>query len=178
MKLWWAVVPAMLVLFALLGYGLTSDPKHIPSPLVGKAFPPLPGNDLNGNAVTLGDIKGRPTIVNVWASWCVSCRAEHRVLVRGAKVYSNKIDLIGVNYKDELRDAQAWLNRFGDPYLWSYQDISGRVGIELGVYGVPETFFINAQGMIVKKIAGPLTDESLREGVELITRSDVATAGE
>jgi len=178
MKLWWGIIPAMIVLFGLLGYGLTSNPKHIPSPLIGKTFPQLVGKDLTGKDITLGNTKGRPTIVNVWASWCVSCRAEHRVLVRGAKAYGSKVDLIGINYKDELPDAQRWLSNFGDPYLWSYQDLSGRAGIELGVYGVPETFFIDAQGMIVKKIAGPLTDETLREGVELITRSDVAAAKE
>lgn len=168
-KLWWLIVPGLVALIALLAYGLTSDPRHIPSPLIGKHFPQISGNSLEGDAVILGAGNGRPQVVNVWASWCVSCRAEHRVLLRGAGRYANSVDIVGINYKDQLADAQNWLNQLGNPYTWIFQDQKGRTGIELGVYGVPETFFVNRNGVIVHKIAGPLTDESLAEGIAMIT---------
>jgi cytochrome c biogenesis protein CcmG/thiol:disulfide interchange protein DsbE len=168
-RLWWLIVPGLVALIALLAYGLTSDPRNIPSPLIGKRFPQIKGLNLQGDAVVLGESNGRPQVINVWASWCVSCRAEHTVLLRGARRYASSVDIVGINYKDQLADAQRWLNRLGDPYAWSFQDLEGRTGIELGVYGVPETFFVNRQGVIVHKIAGPLTAESLGEGIAMIT---------
>lgn len=168
-KLWWLIVPGLVALIALLAYGLTSDPRHIPSPLIGKPFPQIQGQNLRGEAVMLGRSNGRPQVINVWASWCVSCRAEHTVLLRGARRYAAEVDIVGINYKDQLANAQRWLSRLGDPYAWSFQDMQGRTGIELGVYGVPETFFVNRQGVIVHKIAGPLTDQTLQEGVAMIT---------
>jgi len=169
-KVWWAIIPVLIILFALLGYGLTSNPKHIPSPLIGKTFPVLEGTDLNGNVVSLGVIDGKPTIVNVWASWCAACRSEHNVLLRGVRRYGDSISLVAINYKDELPNAKVWLQQLGDPYLWSFHDLSGRVGLELGVYGVPETFFVNKQGIIVEKISAPLTDEQFAAGVELMSK--------
>lgn len=167
---WWILIPVVVVLFVLLGYGLTSDPRNIPSPLIGKPFTVIKGLDLQGQTVSLGQAGDRPSVFNVWASWCVSCRAEHRVLLRGAKNFSGKINLIGINYKDGLADARRWLNRLGDPYQWSFHDEAGRAGLELGVYGVPETFFVNREGIIVHKIAGPLTDESLADGIAKASR--------
>lgn len=167
---WWILVPVVIVLFILLGYGLTSNPKNIPSPLIGKPFPVIDGVDLQGQVVSLGKANSKPTVYNVWASWCVSCRAEHKVLVRGARRYADKVDLLGINYKDEVTDAKAWLDRLGDPYQWSFRDKTGRAGLELGVYGVPETFFVNRDGIIIHKIAGPLTDESLAEGIAMVSR--------
>lgn len=167
---WWTLVPVVIVLFILLGYGLTSNPKNIPSPLIGKPFPVIEGVDLQGQVVTLGKASSRPGVFNVWASWCVSCRAEHKVLVRGARRYADKVDLVGINYKDEVLDAKAWLGKLGDPYQWSFLDKAGKAGLELGVYGVPETFFVNRDGIIMHKISGPLTDESLAEGIAMIIR--------
>jgi len=169
-KAWWAIVPVLVILFGLLSYGLTSNPKHIPSPLIGKQFPIIEGKDLNGNSVTLGVIDGKPTVVNVWASWCAACRTEHNVLIRGARRYGNNISLVAINYKDELANAKRWLNQLGDPYQWSFHDLSGRAGLELGVYGVPETFFVNKQGIIVEKISAPLTDAQFAAGVELMNK--------
>ena len=168
-NIWWGIIPALIILFGLLAYGLTSNPKHIPSPLIGKAFPTLQGKDLNGNEVTLGVVKGKPTIVNVWASWCAACRSEHNVLLRGARRYGDSISLVAINYKDELVNARRWLNSLGDPYQWSFHDLSGRAGLELGVYGVPETFFVNKKGIIVEKISAPLTDEILAKGIALMS---------
>lgn len=167
---WWILVPVVMALLVLLGYGLTSNPKNIPSPLVGKPFPVIEGADLQGRVVSLGKAGDKPGVFNVWASWCVSCRAEHQVLLRGARRYADKVTLIGINYKDELANARGWLSRLGDPYQWSFHDETGRAGLELGVYGVPETFFVNRDGIIVHKIAGPLTDESLAEGIAMISR--------
>lgn len=169
-NVWWIIFPVLILLFGLLAYGLTSNPKHIPSPLIGKVFPSLSGKDLNGNNVTLGVIDGKPTIVNVWASWCGACRAEHTVLLRGARRYGDSISLVAINYKDELPNARRWLSGLGDPYQWSFHDLSGRAGLELGVYGVPETFFINKQGIIVEKISAPLTDEMLADGIALMSK--------
>jgi len=169
-NIWWVIIPALILLFGLLGYGLTTNPKHIPSPLIGKAFPTLQGKDLNGVDVTLGVIDGKPTIVNVWASWCAACRAEHNVLLRGARRYGDSISVVAINYKDELPNARRWLSSLGDPYQWSFHDLSGRAGLELGVYGVPETFFVNRQGIIVEKISAPLTDEMLADGIALMSK--------
>ncbi len=169
-KIWWAIVPVLVILFGLLGYGLTSNPKHIPSPLIGKPFPVIEGKDLNGNKVTLGVVNGKPTVVNVWASWCAACRLEHNVLIRGSRRYGDKISLVAINYKDELADAKAWLRQLGNPYLWSFHDLAGRAGLELGVYGVPETFFVNKQGIIVEKISAPLTDAQFSAGVALMSK--------
>ena len=171
MRLWWLIlVPVVVVLFVLLGYGLGSDPKHIPSPLIGKPFPLIKGLNLQGQTVSLGAVNNKPSVFNVWASWCVSCRAEHKVLLRGAKKFSTKVNFVGINYKDKLRNAKRWLNSLGDPYQWSLHDEAGKTGLELGVYGVPETFFVNKDGIIVHKIAGPLTDESLATGIAMVSR--------
>ncbi len=169
-KLWWLLVPAFVILFALLGYGLTSDPKKIPSPLIGKAFPVITGVDLAGTTVQIGGA-GVPRVINVWASWCVSCRAEHNVLLRAARRYAGEVELIGINYKEKQKiDGRNWLRQLGNPYAWSFDDQNGRLGLELGVVAVPETFFVNNQGIIVHKIAGPLTDESIKDGIAMINQ--------
>jgi len=169
-KLWWLFVPVMVTLFTLLAFGLTSDPKKIPSPLINKPFPVINGYDLAGNNVSLGG-KAKPRVINFWASWCASCRAEHRVLLRSAKRFAGKVELIGINYKEKQQiDGRNWLRRLGNPYVWSFDDQSGRMGLELGVVAVPETFFVNSEGIIVHKIAGPLSDETIANGIEMIIK--------
>jgi cytochrome c biogenesis protein CcmG/thiol:disulfide interchange protein DsbE len=106
---------------------------------------------------------GKVWVLNVWASWCVSCRAEHRVL--NVMVENNKINLIGLNYKDEVADARRWLSRYGDPYQTSVSDIEGLAGIEWGVYGVPETFVIDKKGIVRLKHTGPVNHHSLNEKI-------------
>lgn len=166
MKRWaFILLPAMVALLVLLAFGLTQDPRAIPSPLIGKPFPLLHGKDLNGNPVSLGKIKDRPLVINVWASWCTACRQEHATLVRNSRKYADQVELIGVDYKDTLADAQGWLGGLGNPYEWVFFDNTGRAGIELGVYGVPETFFVNKAGIIINKYAGPVTDEILAENI-------------
>ena len=158
---------AVMVLF--LGIGLTLNPREVPSPLIGK---PAPAFQLSrvadaGQTLSPEDFKGQVALVNVWASWCVSCRQEHPVLLQLAR--QNVVPIYGLNYKDQREAAQGWLNQHGNPYIASAFDADGRVGINWGVYGVPETFVIDKAGLIRHKHTGPVTPESLdRELLPLI----------
>lgn len=159
MKKYLIPIGLFVLLGALLYAGLSLDPRKIPSPLVGK---PLPAFTLATVAdpkrqVTKESLAGRVYLLNVWASWCVACRQEHPVLNDLAK--QKAVTLIGLNYKDQRPDALAWLGALGNPYELSLSDPDGRMGIELGVYGVPETFVIDKQGVIRYKHIGPVTHE-------------------
>lgn len=153
-----AVFVLLLVFF---GAGLSLDPSRVPSPLVGKPAPQFALPHLHDPAVTISsaDMLGEVWLLNVWASWCVSCRAEHPLLVDLAR--RNVVPIYGLNYKDQRNDAIAWLNAFGDPYVGSLHDLDGRVGMDYGVYGVPETYVIDRQGVIRYKQIGPVTPEVL-----------------
>lgn len=150
-----------VLMVGLLGYGLTLDPKKVPSPLIDKPAPAFSLSVLHQPDLKLSqkDMLGQVWVMNVWASWCVSCRAEHEIITRLAK--QNLTPIIGLNYKDQSKDAKAWLNQFGNPYMASIVDLDGRVGIDWGVYGVPETFIIGKDGLIKYKHIGPVTQESL-----------------
>ncbi len=162
-----------LVLAVFLGIGLNRDPHEVPSPLVGKPAPmfSLPRLDADPQApagtpnASFGpkDMAGKVWLLNVWASWCVSCRQEHPVLVDFAK--ANIAPLIGLDYKDQRADAKGWLAKFGDPYTLSVVDADGRVGIDYGVYGVPETYVIDKAGTIRFKQIGPVTPEVLQKKI-------------
>ena len=150
-----------LLLAAFLWQGLKLDPRDIPSPLVNK---PAPQFDLPQLAdpelhVRRDDMLGQVWILNVWASWCVSCRQEHPVLMRLAR--QNIVPIYGLNYKDTREAGIDWLNDFGNPYVASGFDVNGRVGIDYGVYGVPESYVVDKQGVIRYKHTGPVTDEAL-----------------
>jgi periplasmic protein thiol:disulfide oxidoreductases, DsbE subfamily len=137
-------------------------PSEIPSPLIGKPIPAfsLPTLKDESKIVTEKDFSGQVWLLNVWASWCVSCRAEHPVLVENAEKIG--VPIIGLNYKEKGKaDGIAWLERYGDPYPFSIVDADGRFGIDLGVYGVPETFLIDKKGIIQYKHTGPINEESL-----------------
>ena len=123
----------------------------------------LPILEVPTRQLTTADMKGQVWVLNVWASWCVSCRAEHKVITRLASL--NLSPVIGLNYKDQPEDARRWLEQFGNPYATSVIDLDGRVGIDWGVYGVPETFVIGADGTIKYKHIGPVTDESLNKTI-------------
>ncbi len=157
------LVPLLVfaVLVAFLWAGLSRDPREVPSPLVGKPAPAftLPQLQAPDKTFSPADMRGQVWLLNVWASWCVSCREEHPVLVEFAR--QGKVPLIGLNYKDQRQDALAWLARFGNPYRLSVSDPEGRVGIDYGVYGVPETYVIDRQGVIRMKHIGPVTPEVL-----------------
>jgi len=152
-------------LVALLGVGLRLNPREVPSPLVGKAAPhfELPQLAEPGKTFSEHDMRGKVWLLNVWASWCVSCREEHPVLLDLAK--SGAVPILGLNYKDERKDGLAWLQNMGDPYRLSAFDFQGRVGIDYGVYGVPETYVIDKQGVIRYKRIGPVTPEVLKEKI-------------
>lgn len=152
-----------LVIFVLLGlllaYGLNLDPRRIPSPLIGKSLPAFTLTTVADPAhkVSRDELQGRAYLLNVWASWCVACREEHSFL---NELNSRKaVTIIGLNYKDKRDDALQWLTSRGNPYELSLADPDGRLGIDLGVYGVPETFVIDKQGVIRYKQIGPITPE-------------------
>ncbi|MFQ5760532.1 MAG: DsbE family thiol:disulfide interchange protein [Acidiferrobacterales bacterium] len=148
---------ALLGLAVLLGVGLTLKPREIPSPLIGKTvpnfnLPPVKGRTLG---LSSADLQGEVSLVNVFASWCVACRQEHPLFMQLHA--QGVIPIHGLNYKDQPDDAANWLAELGDPYTRTGADIDGRVGIEWGVYGVPETFVIDKQGRIAYKHIGPIS---------------------
>ena len=156
------IAPLILFIFLglLLAYGLKLDPRKIPSPLIGKSLPAFSQPTVADPArrVSRDDLRGRVYLLNVWASWCVACRQEHPLL---NELSSNKtIPIIGLNYKDKREDALGWLGSLGDPYELSLADPDGRLGIDLGVYGVPETFVIDKEGVIRYKFIGPITPQA------------------
>ncbi len=153
----------VLCLFLLVG--LWRDPRAVPSPLIGKPAPPFVLAQLHEPARTLGpsDLKGQVWLLNVWASWCVSCREEHPLLVELGK--AKVVPIIGLNYKDDSVAGKRWLAQLGDPYQVSVVDRDGRVGIDWGVYGVPETFVIDKTGTIRYKQIGPVTADALEKKI-------------
>ncbi len=159
MKKFLIPIAVFAALGLLLAYGLKLDPRKIPSPLVGKPLPAFTLPTLADPGKRLGpqDLRGRVYLLNVWASWCVACRQEHPVL--NALARAQAVPLVGLNYKDRREDALKWLAELGNPYETSLADLDGRVGIELGVYGVPETFVIDKQGVIRYKHIGPISPE-------------------
>jgi len=145
--------------------GLGLDPRKVPSPLIDKPAPAFSLKRLKEPEVILSntDFKGKVTLFNVWATWCVACRSEHPVLMQLAR--SGKVDIYGLNYKDERPKAQQWLAQLGDPYVANAFDADGRVGIDWGVYGAPETFITDQQGIIRHKHIGPLTVDALNNEI-------------
>jgi cytochrome c biogenesis protein CcmG/thiol:disulfide interchange protein DsbE len=159
-----------LVLVLFLGAGLKLDPKEVPSPLIGKPAPTFALARLDDPTQTIrrDDLLGQVWMLNVWASWCVACREEHPLLVEFAK--SKTLPIYGLNYKDQPAAGQKWLSDFGNPYQASLSDRDGRVGIDFGVYGVPETFIIDRQGVVRFKQIGPITPEVIRTKIEPLVR--------
>lgn len=159
------------VLAWFLGAGLKLDPREVPSPLIGKPAPAFSLTRLDDPAATLAreDLLGKVWMLNVWASWCVACRQEHPALVEFAR--RKLVPVYGLNYKDGRADGLAWLSRLGNPYETSVFDADGRVGIDYGVYGVPETFIIDRQGVVRFKHIGPLTPEVIRDRIEPLLKS-------
>ena len=161
------VLPLLLfvVLLLFLWVGLSLDPREVPSPLVGKAAPAfrLERLDDPAKSVADGDLRGQVWLLNVWASWCVSCVEEHPLLVELSK--QGLVPIYGLNYKDNRPAAQAWLARNGNPYTLSVSDPDGKVGIDYGVYGVPETYVIDKSGVIRFKQIGPVTLKVLSERI-------------
>ncbi len=151
-----------LVMVVFLGIGLKLDPREVPSPLIGKPIPTFTLPQLHAPQQTFSPehMKGKVWMLNVWASWCVSCRAEHAVLNQFAR--TGQVELIGLNYKDDPADAKQWLGQLGNPYALSVTDIQGAAGLDLGVYGVPETFVIDKKGIVRHKLTGPVDPNNLQ----------------
>ena len=170
-----ALIPlAIFVLVAgFLAAGLRGNPRDLPSALIDKPAPafrlttlatPLAPERTFGSA----ELRGQVWVLNVWASWCTACRLEHPLLVEFAR--TNTVALYGLNYKDAPADALRWLSQFGDPYRQSFSDRDGRVGMDFGVYGAPETYVIDAAGRVRFKHVGPLTPEVLQEQIVPLVR--------
>ncbi|EQM78062.1 DsbE family thiol:disulfide interchange protein [Stutzerimonas stutzeri] len=151
-----------LIVAVFLYRGLFLDPTELPSALIGKPLPSfsLPSVEDSQRLITAEDIKGKPALVNVWATWCVACKVEHPVLNQLAK---QGVTIYGVNYKDDNAAAQKWLREFHDPYQLNISDAQGSLGLDLGVYGAPETFIVDKQGIIRHKYVGVIDERVWRE---------------
>ena len=163
MRRWLMLIP-LAIFLAMAGFlykGLYLDPTELPSAMIGKPFPAfsLPSVD-GGPPLTEADLKGKPALVNVWATWCISCRVEHPVLT---KLAAQGVVIHGVNYKDVNADAQKWLKEFHNPYQLDINDEAGSLGLNLGEYGAPETFLIDSQGIIRHKFVGVIDETVWRE---------------
>lgn len=167
-RAWFAVVPLAIALAvgAFLMIGLNLKPSEIPSALVGKPVPDfdLPPIDNRPPGLATGDLTGEVSLVNVFASWCISCRVEHPLFMELKQ--QNAVPMHGLNYKDEPDAALKWLEALGDPYDRVGADRNGRVGIDWGVYGVPETFLVSRDGTIACKHIGPVTRDDWEQKLE------------
>ena len=159
-----------VALVVFLGKGLDLNPREVPSPLIGKPAPAFALATLAdaGSTLKRDDLLGKVWVLNVWASWCVPCRVEHPLLIELAR--KQLAPVYGLNYKDKAPAAQQFLAQLGNPFVATMVDADGRVGIDYGVYGVPETFVIDKQGVIRHKHIGPLTPEALRDRIEPLLR--------
>lgn len=166
------LVPLVLFLgiAVFLGIGLTKDPSKVPSPLIGKPVPEfeLPRLDAEAGRIGPKGLRGEVWLLNIWATWCAGCREEHHVLMEAAS--RDGVRILGLDYKDERAAALRWLDQRGDPYFASAFDPEGRVGIDLGVYGVPETYVIDAEGIIRHKTIGPVSMENLKQEILPLVR--------
>ena len=154
-----------IVLVVFLGIGLTLNPREIPSPLINKPIPVFSLTQLKDTDKTLSstDFLNQVSLFNVWASWCVACRSEHPVLLDLSR--TGVINIYGLNYKDKREEALRWLDYYGDPYAKNAHDLNGKLGIDFGVYGVPETFIIDHKGIIRYKHIGPITEDILKNNI-------------
>lgn len=167
---------AVILVLGYLGFRL-DDPHRLPSALLNKPFPEFSARVLGmpERTVTRADLLGSPVLVNVWATWCPTCKAEHEELMRIAAV--SDLRIVGVNYKDDARKAMRWLVDFGDPYEFVLEDADGALGVELGVYGAPESFLLDERGTIVYKRVGEINPRIWRdEIVPVLERLEVASA--
>ncbi len=170
-----------LLVFVLIGgflySGLNRDPRYVPSPLIGKPAPEFSLPTLAGPAKSFSpsDMAGKVWLFNIWGTWCVACRVEHPVLVQLAG--SGLVDIVGLNYKDDDAEAIKWLKDLGDPYLTTAVDADGRIGIDWGFYGAPETFLIDKKGVIRHKHVGPVSPNDISNTILPLVAELRAEAG-
>ena len=155
------------IIFLLLGFflfrGLSLDPKELPSALIGKPFPAFSAETIDGKQVSEADLKGNVSLVNIWATWCPTCKQEHAYLNKLAR---ESIKIYGVNYKDETDKAIVWLNQLGNPYVFNVKDEDGMIGLDLGVYGAPETYLLDKNGVVRLKHVGDVNDRVWKEKIQ------------
>jgi len=164
-----------LLLSVLLYRGLSLDPQALPSALIDRPLPSFSLPTLAGDEpVSADDLKGRPVLLNVWATWCISCRVEHPYLQRLA---DSGVTIVGINYKDDSQAARQWLVELGDPYRLSIVDADGSLGLDLGVYGAPETYFVDASGVVRYRHVGVI-DERVWTGRLQAVYEALSTSGE
>ena len=159
-----------LVVAVILGLGLTIDSTRVPSPFIGKTIPTFALQSVSApdREVRPEQFRGEVWLLNVWATWCTACKEEHEVLMSAAR--DHDITIVGLNYKDKREAAVEWLRTLGDPYVVTAYDPDGRAGLDLGVYGVPETYIIDADGVIRYKHIGPIAPDELRDRILPIVR--------
>lgn len=171
---WLLFIP--LLLFIILGLflwkGLSLDPRELPSALIDKPFPEFKVASLKqpDKILTNADFIGKPALVNIWATWCPACRSEHAQLVKMAR--ENKIAIIGLNYKDDRDAAISWLQQLGDPYQFTIYDADGMLGLDLGVYGAPETYLLDKNGTIKHRHVGVVTEDVWQQLQEMMNEQN------
>ena len=163
----WAVWVIVLGLIILLAFGFTTDPKKVPSPLMGRPAPDFQVDELNGEQkFSLSEFKGIPIVLNFWASWCAECRTEAVILENFFQKYgvnNKQLVMIGIAIQDSPKNAKAFARHFGKTYLLGLDDDSGNIALDYGIYGVPETFFIDTEGNIFHKTIGMVTKELMEQ---------------
>ncbi len=163
----WLVVPLVVIPASLLiGFSLTRDPRELPSALLNKPAPTFSVRTLDGGVLASSSLRGRPVVVNFWASWCAECKLEHPILMDGDLRYAPNVAFVGVLYEDRVPDALAYLARYGDAGYPNLLDSDGQLAIDFGVSGVPETFFIDARGIVRFKQWGALTADVLERQIQ------------
>jgi cytochrome c biogenesis protein CcmG, thiol:disulfide interchange protein DsbE len=176
---WAFALPLVLfiALAVLLGIGLQRDPRALPSALIGKPMPAflLPRIDDAGSTLSGQSLRGQPWVLSVWASWCATCRQSHPALLDWSR--ESEVPLVGLQHRDARAAGLAWLERYGNPYRWSLHDVQGRLGLDLGVIAVPETYVIDAEGVVRWRHAGVLTPELIRERLRPLLRRLADEAG-
>ena len=163
----WTVWAIVLGLITLLAFGFTTDPKKVPSPLLGRPAPDFQVNELNGEQkFSLSEFKGKPVVLNFWASWCAECRTEAVILEDFFQKYGvnkKQLVMIGIAIQDTPKKAKAFARHFGKTYLLGLDDDAGNISLDYGIYGVPETFFIDPEGNIFHKTIGMVTKELMEQ---------------
>ena len=174
----WCAIAVILAFIGLLAFGLTSNPRLVPSPLVGKPAPDFTVVSMDGTtSLRLSDLKGEPVVLNFWASWCLACQTEAPILKSYHLRYEKqggRLHVLGIAIQDRLSDARAFALRFGKEYFLALDDQKSNIALDYGIYGVPETFFIDARGIIQHKHVGEVTEEVMAQRVQALLEPAIA----
>ena len=176
----WLLVPILVVpVVLLLIHGFGRDPRAIPSRLIGKPMPTFTMVTLDGRTVTSTELRGKPVLVNFWASWCIpACVEEHAVLLEAARSYGSSLQIVGVLYQDTPQGARTFGARYGEPTWPTLLDPDGRLALDFGVTGPPESYLIDAQGIVRYKQFGPITPAVIADQVGRLLGASAAGGGE